>query len=651
MTEATDGRGEAHSFHYSGNFEEFPKEDIETSIPRRFEKIAARYPEKLAVKIGDQSLTYDELNNAANCLARVIYDERGNKREPIVLFTEQSIQAIIACLGIFKAGKILVLIDAGFPLERISSMIAQCNAAGILAQNSGIPVAQSLAKPTQLVKDIEAIDYRFRQGNLGLEISPDDPAQIRFTSGSTGVPKGVTRSHRRILHGNSVTINGGRIAPDDRLLVVRHLSFTPKDAFNGLLVGSAIYPYDIRNRGMSELADVIMQNALTYMTATPSIFRYFVSELRGDYHFPSVRVIQLGGEPLFKSEVELFKKFFGSHCTLMNQLSMNEAGTLCQQLITRETEIDTAIVPVGYPVEGKTVFVVDEERKDIGSSGVGEIAVKSHYLSSGYWGDQGLTAAKYSSDPNSAEERIYYTGDLGQVLSDGRLVYLGRKDDQVKIRGGKVNGSEVQAHLLSHPEIKNAAVIASEQEAGETTLVAYIVPHRESTPAVEKLIDFLKQKLPSYMIPSAFIFMESLPLTNGKLNRRALPKPDRKRPDLNTPYVAPVRDFELKVAKIWEAVLEVRPVGIHDNFFDLGGHSLAATRVVSRVMEQFQLEIPLQALFQSPTVAEMASVIVEHRYRKLGKNELENILNELEALSDEEAKRLVSKDSSKDHQN
>jgi acyl carrier protein len=198
---------------------------------------------------------------------------------------------------------------------------------------------------------------------------------------------------------------------------------------------------------------------------------------------------------------------------------------------------------------------------------------------------------------------------------------------------------------LSHPAIKNAAVVPSEQESGETILVAYIVP--QSTPPVEQLIDFLKQKLPSYMIPSAFIFIKSLPLINGKLNRRALPNPERKRPELNTPYVAPAQEFELKVAKIWEAVLEVRPVGIHDNFFDLGGHSLAATRVVSQVMKQFQLEIPLQTLFQSPTVAEMASVIVKHQNRKLDKNELENILDELESLSEEEAKRLVREDPSK----
>jgi amino acid adenylation domain-containing protein len=641
----------AQSFDHSRKFEVFPKEDIETSIPQRFEKIAARYPENLAVKIEDQSLTYDELNNAANCLAQAIRDELGKCSEPIVLLTEQSIQAIIACLGILKAGKILVLIDASFPLDRISSMISQCNAAGILAQNSGISLAEKLADATKKVIDIDAIDYQARAGNLGIEMFPGDSAHLRFTSGSMGMPKGVIQSHRRMLHAHSVTINGGHIGLDERLLVLRHLSFTPKDAFNGLLVGSAIYPYDIRKHGMSKLADVIMQNGLTYITATPSVFRYFASELHGEYRFSSVRMIQLGGEPLFKSEVDQFKKFFGPHCTLMNQFSMNEAGTICQQLITRETQISTAIVPVGYPVAGKSVFVVDEQRKDIGSDGVGEIAVKSNYLSSGYWGDHELTAAKYSSEPNSAEERIYYTGDLGQVLPDGRLVYMGRKDDQVKIRGGKVNGSEVQAHLLSHPEIRNAAVVPLEQGSGEKILVAYIVPHHGSTPSVDTIKNFLRQKLPSYMTPSAVMFMTSLPLINGKLNRQALPKPDRKRPDLNTPYVAPVQGFEVKIAKIWEAVLEVGPVGLHDNFFDLGGHSLAATRVVSQVMEQFQLEIPLQALLQSPTVKEMAGVILEHQYEKLGKNELENIMNELELMSDEEADRRVSEDRSKDSTN
>jgi non-ribosomal peptide synthetase component F len=335
----------------------------------------------------------------------------------------------------------------------------------------------------------------------------------------------------------------------------------------------------------------------------------------------------------------------------MNQFSMNEAGTVCQQLITRETEISTAIVPVGYPVEGKTVIVVDEERRNIGSSGVGEIAVKSNYLSSGYWGDQDLTAAKYSSDPESAEERIYYTGDFGQMLPDGRLVYLGRKDDQLKIRGGKVSASEVQAHLLNHPDVKNAALVPIEHGLGETILVAYIVPRDGSNLTIDQLNGFLRQKLPSYMVPSAFMFMKSLPLMNGKIDRRALPKPDGKRPNLNTPYAAPVREFELKIAKIWEAVLEVRPVGVNDNFFDLGGHSLAATRVVSQVIEQFQLEIPIQALFESPTVAQMASVVIEHHYKKLGQSQLESILNELESLSEEEAKQQATDGLSKDFKN
>jgi acyl-coenzyme A synthetase/AMP-(fatty) acid ligase/acyl carrier protein len=448
-----------------------------------------------------------------------------------------------------------------------------------------------------------------------------------------------------------VNINGGQIAPEDRLLILRHLSFSTRDAFNGLLAGSGIYPYDIRTNGMSKLAGVIVKNALTYLIATPSVFRYFVGELHGEDRFPSMRMIQLGGEPLFKSEVDQFKKFFEPHCTLMNQFSMNEAGTICQYRITHDTELGDAIVPVGYPVAGTTVFVVDEQRKDIGSSGVGEIAVKSNYLSSGYWGDHALTASKYSSDPNNAEERIYYTGDVGRVLPDGCLVYLGRKDDQVKIRGGKVNTSEVQAHLSSHPDIKHAVVIPFEKRSGEKILIAYLVPRHKSSPAAHALIAFLQQRVASYMIPSNFMFMGSLPLINGKLDRRALPKPDGQRPELNTPYVAPVQEFEVKIAKIWEEVLEVGPVGLHDNFFDLGGHSLAATRVVSQVMQRFQLEIPLQALFQSPTVAEMASVILEHQYKKLGKNELENIMNELESMSDEEADRRVSEDRSKDSTN
>jgi acyl carrier protein len=221
----------------------------------------------------------------------------------------------------------------------------------------------------------------------------------------------------------------------------------------------------------------------------------------------------------------------------------------------------------------------------------------------------------------------------------------------VKIRGFRVEFGEIESMLLKHPEVRAAGVRAWDLESGEKYTAAYVVPRANTRPPVDELREFLKQTLPDYMIPSAFVFMDDLPLTNGKLDRTALPKPGNERPEMKPPYVFARGEIEQTLVHIWEQVLDVRPIGIHDNFFDLGGHSLAATRVVSLVISQFQLEIPLQSLFQSPTVAEMAVVITEHQGKQVGKAELDRMLRELELLSDEEAERLWREEHSKDRKN
>jgi acyl carrier protein len=213
----------------------------------------------------------------------------------------------------------------------------------------------------------------------------------------------------------------------------------------------------------------------------------------------------------------------------------------------------------------------------------------------------------------------------------------------VKIRGYRVDLAEIEKALLDHPLLKDAGVAAWDQESGEKYLVAYVVPRNDAAPTINELRRFLKEKLPEYMMPSALMFLESLPLTNGKVDRRALPRPDHKRPDLERPYVQPHGEIEIRLAQIWEEILNVRPIGIDDDFFHLGGHSLAATRVVSQIIKQFQLELPLRLLFQSPTVAEMAAVIAEHQGKQLGEKELERLLGELESMSEEEAQQLVGK--------
>jgi acyl carrier protein len=253
-------------------------------------------------------------------------------------------------------------------------------------------------------------------------------------------------------------------------------------------------------------------------------------------------------------------------------------------------------------------------------------------------------------DPNGGEEHTYLTGDLGRMAADGCLFHAGRKDFQVKVRGYSVEVSEIEMALLEHAAIKEAAVVGRETQSGDRQLVAYFVPAEKPTATVTELRNFLEERLPDYMIPSAFVLLRGLPLTpNGKIDRLALPAPEGKRPELDTPFSSPRSPIEEELAEIWAEVLSLDRVGIHDDFFDLGGHSLAATRVISQVIRKFQLELPLQSVFQSPTIAAMAALITEHQGEQLGEEELDCVLTELESISNEEAKRLLADRSASMH--
>jgi acyl carrier protein len=358
-------------------------------------------------------------------------------------------------------------------------------------------------------------------------------------------------------------------------------------------------------------------------------------------------MIQLGGEPLYKADLEHYKKHFASNCILRNGLSGNEMGPICQYWITKKTEINSSIVPVGYPVEGKKIVLLDDEQRKVGVNQIGEIAVTSRYLSSGYWNKSELTKDKFLAGDECGDERFYLSGDLGRMLPDGCVIYLGRKDDQIKIRGAKVEIGEVQAVLSEHPQIKYSAIVAYDRSGGDKYLAAYVVPGELPAPSVTEVTEYLKKKLPNYMIPSAFIFLESLPLSNGKLDRQALSKPDDGRPMLGTLYIAPRNEIEERLVQVWQNVLDVRPIGIDDNFFDLGGHSLAASRVISRVIQTFQMELPVKALFDAPTVAEMAAIITQNQTMRASDAELAQMLGEVEAMTDEEARQQLAADNAR----
>jgi acyl-coenzyme A synthetase/AMP-(fatty) acid ligase/acyl carrier protein len=331
--------------------------------------------------------------------------------------------------------------------------------------------------------------------------------------------------------------------------------------------------------------------------------------LTGREDLSSIRIVRLGGEPVYRRDVNLFKKHFSSDCVLVNRLGSSETGSLRMFFLDKETELRNNLVPVGYSVADNDILLLDDSGAQVPGD-EGEIAVRTHYVSPGYWRRPDLTADSFFSDPAGEGGKIYRTGDLGRMLPDGCLLHLGRKDFFVKIRGYRVELEEIEMMLMEFPGIKEAVVTALNNNSGDERLVAYVVPKTIPQPNVTELRRFLEAKLPDYMIPTSFITLNALPLTDTlKVDRKALPNPNSLRPEIAVAYAAPRNSIEDALAKIWAEVLDIDQVGVHDNFFDLGGHSLAATRIISRVVQSFPTSLPIKVLFDASTVAEMAEVI------------------------------------------
>jgi amino acid adenylation domain-containing protein len=635
----------AKCFHLSNSFIPFKKDDIEQSIPNRFEQRVKKHPDRIAIKSKNHALTYDDVNKTSNRIARAILEQRGSGEEPIALLLENDAAMIATMLGALKAGKTYVPLDPSFPIARTTYILQDLHAGIVVTNNKNLSLARKLTNKAPHLLNIDDVDAGVPTENLSLSISPDTSAFILYTSGSTGNPKGVIQNHRNVLHDIMQYTNTLHICPEDRMTLLYSCSVNGamRGVFGALLNGAALYPLEIREEGLANLANLLIQEEITFYHSVATVFRNFISTLTGKEKFPRLRLIRFGGERVLARDVELYKKHFHDDCILYTGMGATETGHVCQYFIDKQSQITGSVVPTGYPIEDKEVLLLDDAGEKIGLNRVGEIAVKSRYLSLGYWRKSDVTPVVFLPDREDEHKRIYRTGDLGRLRPDGCLIHMGRKDFQVKIRGYRVEVAEIEAALLALDSVNAAIVQSQADDAGEQHLVAYLVPTKGNTPTVSDLRQAMVQALPVYMVPSAFVFLDTLPLTpNGKVDRTALPGPGGVRPELDTPYAPPGTWVEEELAKIWAEVLALDRVGIHDNFFDLGGHSLAATRVVSQVIKRFRLEIPLRSLFEAPTVAEMAVVIIERHRVRFGEQELESIITEIESLSEEEAQRLLA---------
>lgn len=593
----------------NNEFSPFTQADTDQSITSRFEQQVEKFPARTAVMTKRNQWTYDQLNRAANRTAHAILNHCPPGHDRIALLFDHDAPMLAGILGALKAGKTYIPLDPYYPRERLAYMLADSQSSAIITEKDQLDLARQLAGTGFPLINIGELPPEESLSNPRLDIPPDRLAYILYTSGSTGQPKGVMQSHRNILHFIKVYTNNLHIGAMDRLSLVSSYSFDAAvmDIFGALLNGAALYPIDIRNTGLLDLGKVLNDSQISIYHSTPTVYRYFLNSLDASASFPFIRLIVLGGEAVFKPDIELFKARFTENCILINGFGPTESTVSLQYFVDRDTDIIRHAVPVGYPVDGTEIILLNEAGQEVHL--VGEIAIRSKYVALGYWQKPDVTESAFDAAPRENGKRTYRTGDLGCLLPDGTIEFRGRRDFQVKIRGHRVELGEVETRLAEHPMIKECAIIPVDGANGDTFLAAYYVPM--GTRLVEgELRNFLQGILPVYMIPTLFISLESLPLTpTGKIDRKALPAPDRTRIETADAYAAPRDEVERFVTNIFSTILQSEQVGIRDSFFERGGHSLLATRVLSRINDKFAVQISLRSFFMAPTVEGLSDTI------------------------------------------
>ena len=609
----------------TNDFPGFPREQIYQSIAARFETQVRDHPDKVAVTVGDQVLTYDALNEYANRTAREVL-KTGSPGQIIALLFGQTIRMVVGLMGVLKAGKTYVPLDPTYPLDRLEYMLEDTQAQIIVTDTANRELAAALKE--QVNKNIRIIDinqiYSHREipgKNPGIPIHPLTPAYILYTSGSTGKPKGVIQAHRNVLHFTRVYTNALHIHNQDRLTLFSSYGFdaAQMDIYGALLNGASLYPLDVKQEdSLSLLEELLREERITIFHSTPTLYRYFTGMLTGTGAYPHLRFIVLGGEPVFKKDVEKYRQFFPGNCLLINGLGPTESTVTLQYFIDKQSEITGGTVPVGYPVEETEVFIINEKGEKARVYELGEIVYKSEYLAWGYLNEPQYTDERFGTGPITGKSRVYRSGDLGRRLEGGSIEYVGRKDFQVKIRGYRIEPAEIESQLDHFPGIAKSVVICQQDTAvgGENYLTAFYQAANGIAVDENDLVNRMKKSLPNYMIPAAFSRVQVFPHTpTGKIDRKALAENKSAQP-LNRPaYEAPRNEIEKKLVETWSRILDIEKeaIGIDYNFFELGGHSLKATLMTTQIHKELNVKLPLTEIFKTPRIRDLAEYIKKSR--------------------------------------
>jgi amino acid adenylation domain-containing protein len=674
------GKADSEKILYEWNKNSYDLE-VYKSLDELINKNLINNIDAVAVTDGSSSLTYGLLMYFSNQVAEQLISRQCERGDVIGLMMDRSVEAIAGLLGIMKAGCVYLPLDPGAPDERLRFILGDAKAKGLLVQGHLLHRVEKVLPDSSNPIGVFLYEALVQSGQshvgstdaLMSIMAPDDLAYIIYTSGSTGQPKGVMVSHRALSNHLRVMVDHFKILSSDRVLQFSAYSFDQsiEQILVTLVGGATLYLRGPELWTPEQFMDVIDDQKITIVNIQPA---YWLQWSQAAIKSPSVdakslKLVIIGGDVILPEHVNLWSQTPMKNCRLLNAYGPTETTITASTFEISPADYGQSGItrlPIGKPLQNRWFYILDKHNQPVPIGVPGELFISGDCLANGYINQPAMTAERFMPNPfiiHQPGQRMYRTGDLARYLPSGDVEFLGRVDTQVKVRGFRIELGEIETILESHPLLREAVVLAREGKFGtpqdtgsgesiaDKKLVAYLTLHPEEN---EKLIlsdlrEFLKTRLPGYMVPSAFVILNSIPQTiSGKVDRKALafiPVPDEAHINAGNAYVAPRTPVEVELATIWSEVLGVEKIGIFDNFFELGGHSLLATQLISRIREKYLVDLPLRKLFESPTIDTISMVIAQELLNQMqtpeADAEIQNILAEIDTLSDDEILKLL----------
>jgi amino acid adenylation domain-containing protein len=582
----------------------------EDTITSRFERQVVAVADKLAIVTDAVSLTYRALDLKASRIAAALASLPSSRDRPIALFMTDEAARVAAMLGALKANRICIPLAPNSPQQWVSQVIQDSGTAHVIVDRSTHSLAELANTGIGTVMEIDELGRSLQSFAADRVASSDDTAAVVYTSGSTGRPKGVALDHGSLIRWGDVRYPLFGLGRNDRYANLRS-SGVASGVINTLLplfCGGTLFPFDLHRHGLQKLAPWLIAEKITHVSFSAVLLRTWLASLPDNLRFPALRVVVVTGERLYAQDIIHLSRHLEGDWHIGHQYAATEAGLIAAQVFTPSRLPNAGIVAVGRPVDGAEVCIQDETGAVVAPGEIGEIIVRSRFLAQGYWNNPQLTAKVFETVPHDKAIRIYRTGDLGRWRSDGTLEHVGRKGRRIRLRGYNVEPFQVECELMRQPGVTDAVVVRHDGAAGqEPCLVGYVVAPANASPSAMR--KGLAERLPSYMVPSHVVVLDSFPITNsGKIDRNALPPPRREETRLLALRV-PSDDREHQLLAIWQEVLKLPTIGIDNDFFELGGTSLQALMMFVQIEARLGCSLSPTTLVQAPTIVRLAELI------------------------------------------